>query len=105
MNQHIFKVTPSKDVSSVEFLNYLLRYYLERIEDSAHGFKESFLHVTRQGLTSVIVYLANKEEQKLLSLRLQSLDLLIANATMDVNKYKTIKKGLLQGLLSGGQNV
>jgi type I restriction enzyme, S subunit len=63
LNQHIFKVVPNVELVSRKFLFQLLRYYQSDIEDSAHGFKDSFLHVTRSELTSLLVALPSTVEQ------------------------------------------
>ena len=53
LNQHIFKVVRHEDLITQNFLYTVLRFKQAEIEDSAHGFKSSFLHVTRGELSRV----------------------------------------------------
>jgi len=67
LNQHIFKVEPNTDLIRKEFLHLLLKHNLQRIVLCAHGFKSSFVHVTRAELLPVSVCLPPGNEQERIS--------------------------------------
>jgi len=105
LNQHIFKVYENSKILSRQFLFYLFKINVGRIEDNAHGFKDSFVHVTRSELTEVLVKVPEKNEQKIIEKRVIALEENIALEEADLNKHKAMKKGLMQDLLIGRVKV
>lgn len=65
LNQHIFKVVPKNGIYK-EYLYWLLRQFQKRIEEDAHGFKETFVHVRQSDLKKVVVPVPPFLEQKLI---------------------------------------
>lgn len=105
LNQHIFKVTENSTLLSRQFLFYLFKLNVGRIEDNAHGFKDSFLHVTRSELTDVEVALPGIDEQLVIEEKVKAQDNLLELEMGKLEKYKKIKKGLMQDLLTGKVRV
>ncbi len=105
LNQHIFKVYENKKLLSRKFLYYLFKLNVGRIEDNAHGFKDSFVHVTRSELTDVAVMLPTTIEQELLEAKILSIESNIQIERQNLSKHKEIKKGLMQDLLTGTVQV
>lgn len=105
LNQHIFKVYENSKLLSRQFLYYLFKLNVGRIEDNAHGFKDSFVHVTRSELTDVTVMVPPKEEQAVIEQRVISLDRKLEQELGSLEKYKKLKKGLMQDLLTGKVRV
>lgn len=101
LNQHIFKVYENTKVLSRQFLFYLFKLNVGRIEDNAHGFKDSFVHVTRSELTEVMVKVPLKSEQEVIEERVSSLELNVSLEEGRLEKYKKMKRGLMQDLLTG----
>jgi type I restriction enzyme S subunit len=62
LNQHIFKVSAPNGVEK-SYLYWLLRQFQTQIEDHAHGFKETFVHVKQSDLKLVVVPLPPLAEQ------------------------------------------
>lgn len=105
LNQHIFKVLPNSNMTSKDFLFLLLSFNLSRIEDCAHGFKQSFLHVPKSDLAIVEVALPQREEQERL---LQVTEVLQRESTDSIarrSKLHSIKKALMHDLLTGNRRV
>ncbi|MBA3586028.1 MAG: restriction endonuclease subunit S [Chloroflexi bacterium] len=102
LNQHIFKVVPRKSVvASSKYLFYLLSHYLPEIVNEAHGFKDSFVHITRKELTRVVVGIPSVEEQEWIANILDGMDQRIASEVGSLNKLRKQKAGLSHDLLSG----
>lgn len=105
LNQHIFKVYENSKLLTRQFLYYLFKLNVGRIEDNAHGFKDSFVHVTRSELTDVTVMVPPKEEQAVIEQRVIALDRKLEQELGSLEKYKKLKKGLMQDLLTGKVTV
>lgn len=105
LNQHIFKVYENSKLLTRQFLYYLFKLNVGRIEDNAHGFKDSFVHVTRSELTDVTVMVPPKEEQAVIEQRVIALDRKLEQELGSLEKYKILKKGLMQDLLTGKVKV
>jgi len=105
LNQHIFRVLPKESLVSKAFLYRLLRFRQVNIEDSAHGFKDSFLHVTRGELGRVNAGVPPLDEQERIELRIATYEskLLIEEAELD--KLRSLKSGLMDDLLTGRVRV
>lgn len=105
LNQHIFKVTAKNDVISKDFLFEILRFRQSVIEDSAHGFKDSFLHVTRGELGAVFAGVPPADEQSMITIRIAAFEakLMVERATLA--KDMALKSALMDDLLTGRVRV
>lgn len=102
LNQHIFKVVPrTATISSKKFLFYLLRFHLAEIVKAAHGFKDSFVHITRRELCSISVGLPKPEEQRKIVEALESIDNVVTRNAESLAKLRQLKHGLMHDLLTG----
>jgi type I restriction enzyme S subunit len=105
LNQHIFKVSPRKGLVSTAYLYRLLRFRQSAIEDAAHGFKDSFLHVTRGELGGVWVGVALPEEQDYIEELISSHEGKLLNEELNLLKLINVKTGLMDDLLTGRVRV
>lgn len=101
LNQHIFKVLPKEKIISKAFLFRLLRFRQSNIEDSAHGFKDSFLHVTRGELGAVKAGVPSAFEQQHIEQCISAHEQKLLTEEATLRKLKTLKSGLMNDLLSG----
>lgn len=101
LNQHIFKVLPKESLISKAFLYRLLRFRQVTIEDAAHGFKDSFLHVTRGELGSVKVGVPSLDEQESIEQRISAFETKFLAEMAEFGKLKSMRSGLMDDLLTG----
>jgi restriction endonuclease S subunit len=94
LNQHIFKVCENDKIISRSFLYLLLEHNLERISSSAHGFKDSFVHVKRSDITSVTVGVPSAEEQMRIVAIAEAENRLVATEIIRLKCLHQIKDGL-----------
>jgi type I restriction enzyme, S subunit len=104
LNQHIFRVEPCAGLDKV-FSYYVLRDVQGRIESHAHGFKASFVHVTKADLNTVQFALPPLKEQKEIAMILGLIDSKLDTLQLKNNLYKDLKKSLMQQLLTGKLRV
>lgn len=97
LNQHIFKVTPKCGVEKL-YLFWLLRQFQSSIEDRAHGFKETFVHVKQSDLKRVIVPLPPSFEQKRIADALEA-------ATSQIDCLSTTMKGVRENTVRLSNSV
>lgn len=100
LNQHIFKVTP-KIKADIGWLYEELRTVTEKIENQAHGFKATLLHVQKSDITEQVINLPPFKEQEKISEVLSVWDQAITTCTQLLNTSKVRKKALTQQLLTG----
>ena len=105
LNQHIFKIYENKSKVTRSFLYILLSHNLERIAASAHGFKDSFVHVKRAELTSVVVNVPPIEEQQGILRVVNSADQLVEAESLKLQRLRLLKAGLMDDLLTGRVRV
>lgn len=105
LNQHIFKVAERTDVVSKRFLFEALRFRQGAVEDAAHGFKDSFLHVTRGELGSVVAGIPGAEEQQMIVRRIEAFETRATAEATGLSKLKAQKAGLMHDLLTGRVSV
>jgi type I restriction enzyme S subunit len=105
LNQHIFKVSENISAVSRAFLHTLLSHNLERIAASAHGFKDSFVHVKRAELTSVVVAVPPMDEQQRILAVTDSEDQLLSVESLKLERLRLLKAGLMDDLLTGRVRV
>lgn len=105
LNQHIFRVTERKSLVSKRYLFEALRSRQGAIEDSAHGFKDSFLHVTRGELGSVMAGIPSLAEQAAIAIRIEAFERRLNSELMTLAKCNALKSGLMDDLLTGRVRV
>jgi len=105
LNQHIFKVSPREKLLSKEYLFRLFRFRQTVIEEAAHGFKDSFLHVTKGELGEVYGGVPARGEQELIEERIASFESKLLNEELGLQKLKNFKSGLMGDLLTGRVRV
>lgn len=105
LNQHIFRVLPKVSLVSKMFLFRLLRFRQMNIEDAAHGFKDSFLHVTRGELGSVNAGVPSLDEQERIELRIAAYESKLLAEEAELGKLQSMKSGLMDDLLTGRVRV
>jgi len=100
LNQHLFKVVPY-DHTDKNFLKYLIEYNLVKLSLSAHG--STMKHITRKDLNIFEVrHPKDKTEQTAIAHILSTVDKAIEQTEKLIAKYKRIKTGLMQDLLTKG---
>jgi type I restriction enzyme S subunit len=104
LNQHIFNVKLTEKINK-DFAYYVLRNIQSKIENHAHGFKTSFVHVTKGDMNSVKFPLPPLDEQISITQRLITIDEKIEILLDKKSLYKNFKKGLMQQLLTGKVRV
>jgi type I restriction enzyme S subunit len=105
LNQHIFNVREKKSIVCRDFLYLLLKHNLERIAASAHGFKDSFVHVKRSDLTSVTVGVPPIDEQmRIVSIAESEAGSVKAEAQR-LKALRRVKDALMDDLLTGRVRV
>lgn len=77
LNQHIFKVS-AKPAVQEGWLYWALRYVTDRIERSAHGFKDTLVHVKKSDIDRQPVLVPPIEQQESISKILNTWDAAIA---------------------------
>lgn len=105
LNQHIFKVLPRTALVSYRYLFEILRFRQVAIEDTAHGFKDSFLHVKRGDLGGVHAGVPRTSEQSLIISRIQAFERCVEEESAYLGKYAALKAGLMDDLLTGRVRV
>lgn len=105
LNQHIFKVTERAGLVSRRFLFELLRFRQPAIEDAAHGFKASFLHVTRGELGSIVAGVPRPAEQASIVLHIEATESRTTGEELQLAKLRDLKVGLMDDLLTGRVRV
>lgn len=105
LNQHIFKVSPRDKLLSKEYLFRLFRFRQTAIEDAAHGFKDSFLHVTKGELGEIYGGVPTRDEQELIEERIASFESKLLNEELSLQKLRNLKSGLMDDLLNGRVRV
>lgn len=104
LNQHIFRVIPLK--IDPGFCFYLLRNAQEAVEKNAHGFKSTFVHVTKGDLEKVVVKIpADPTQQRKIAAILSTWDEAIQTAEQLLKAKQERKRGLMQQLLSGQKRL
>jgi type I restriction enzyme S subunit len=105
LNQHIFKVCEKNSIVCRDFLYLLLKHNLERIAASAHGFKDSFVHVKRSDLTSVTIGVPTINEQRRIASVAESEFRLVEAEAQRLKDLRRVKAALVDDLLTGRVRV
>lgn len=101
LNQHIFKVEANETLVDKVFLNLILVENKAKIAGLAHGFKESFVHVTRKELVGFEVRVPDLTEQARLVSLSGVIRQRIENERRSLSKLSRTRVGLAADLLSG----
>lgn len=104
LNQHIFKVHPSEGIRR-EWLLHAMELVTTRIEEKAHGFKDSLLHVHKSEITGQLVGVPNEEEQGKIVEALSSFSLAEAQSSNQLTCLINLRRTLASDLLSGRKRV
>lgn len=100
LNQHIFKVALEKNVDKL-FAYYSLKMITPKIEHNAHG-SAGLVHVTKEELSKFKIGIPkNINEQEKIAQILSNVDMNIEKTEQAIAKYKQVKKGLMDDLLTG----
>src|SRR5260370_38193645 len=76
LNQHIYRIHPHKEVNPL-WLYAALEIATKNIEQNAHGFKATLLHVRKEEITSQVVHFPPLCDQQKIVTVLSNTDLLI----------------------------
>jgi len=100
LNQHLYKVIPNSTIKR-RFLKYLLEHKIEDLSKETHG--STMKHITRTFLLNFrVTYPKSKLEQYKIAEILETVDNAIEKTGRIIEKYKHIKQGLMQDLLTRG---
>lgn len=100
LNQHIFKVSPKNGLHH-DWLFFALLRVTERVENMAHGFKATLVHVQKSDILDQKIYVPPLSEQRKIAKILQTWDRAIATTEKLIDASKQQKKALMQQLLTG----
>lgn len=100
LNQHIFKVHPKPGVEK-SWLYLALMDVTQRIEENAHGFKSSLLHVRRDDILDQEVGVPTPAEQARISKAVASWEVAISTTESMISAKQQRKQALVQQLLTG----
>ncbi|GCE20936.1 restriction endonuclease subunit S [Dictyobacter kobayashii] len=100
LNQHIYRIIPRKGVNFL-WLYRALQFATKEIEQSAHGFKATLLHVRKEEITSQVILFPPLAEQKAIATALSDVDTLITSLDKLIAKKRDIKQATMQQLLTG----
>lgn len=102
LNQHIFRVIPKGKVDS-DWLYLAMLRITQHVENKAHGFKSTLLHVQKSDITSQLLDIPPLCEQKEIA-RILSIwgEAINANEQL-IDKSQQQKKSLMHHLLTGDE--
>ncbi|WP_411735640.1 restriction endonuclease subunit S [Paenibacillus sp. M2] len=100
LNQHIFKIIIKKKVDQ-QYLFYELKRLTQKIENSAHG-GSGLVHVKKSDLEQLQILLPPVYEQQKVTEILSSVDEALEKTEAIIKQTETLKKGLMQQLLTKG---
>jgi len=100
LNQHIFKVIPKPGVDK-RWLLGALKIATARIEQKAHGFKSTLLHVQKADITEQTIYTPSFNVQEKIAGILEYWEHSISKIEELITAKQEQRKGSMQQLLSG----
>jgi type I restriction enzyme S subunit len=104
LNQHIFRIEPKRDLDR-EWLYLALRLVTQRVEEKAHGFKATLVHVQKSDITEQNLHLPPLPEQKKIAQILSTWDQAITANERLLENSQQQKKALIQQLLTGKKRL
>lgn len=100
---HIWKIDTQADRLDKNFLFYLLDQITTRMKKQSHG--STMIHVTKGGMEKLKIQLPPLDEQKQIAEILSTTDRKLESLRAKKAAFETLKKGLMQKLLSGEVRV
>ena len=100
LNQHIYKVLVKSGVHK-SWLFYILKFVTASIEDKAHGFKSTLVHVKKSDIDNHVVSLPPLSEQQKIAKIITTWDKAISTTERLIENSTQQKKALMQQLLMG----
>jgi len=97
---HIWKIDTQTDRLDKNFLFYLLDQITMRMKKQSHG--STMIHVTKGGMEKLKIQLPPLQEQQKIAEILSTVDQKIDSIDSKIEETKTLKRGLMQRLLSEG---
>jgi type I restriction enzyme S subunit len=104
LNQHIFKVSPKIEVNT-DWLYEELRTVTEIIENQAHGFKSTLVHVQKADITEQMVNVPPIYEQNKIAKILSTWDQAITATERILANSRSQKRALMQQLLGSPEHT
>jgi type I restriction enzyme S subunit len=104
LNQHIFRVIPKIEVD-VDWLYLAMLTVTQRVENKAHGFKATLLHVQKSDITDQTLDVPPLPEQKKIAKILSTWDKAITTTEQLLANSQQQKKALMQQLLTGKKRL
>ncbi|MGD9578367.1 MAG: restriction endonuclease subunit S [Syntrophorhabdus sp.] len=104
LNQHIFRVEPAFDIDHKWLYLALLRV-TQKVENMAHGFKATLLHVQKSDVTEQVLQVPPLPEQKKIAQILSTWDKAISTTEQLLASSQQQKKALMQQLLTGKKRL
>ncbi len=101
-NQGFQNLVPKRNVA-VGFLYYLMQHHARRLERLAAG--STFLEVSNRTVRGFRIYLPQRPEQLKIAAILSSMDDAIEKSAQSVAGLRSVKSGLMGGLLTGQVRV
>jgi len=100
LNQHLYKVIP-KSIIDKKYLKHLLNHKIKDLLKETHG--TTMKHITRSFLLNFkVFYPKDYNEQRKIAEILETADKTIEKTDVIIEKYRRIKQGLMQDLLTKG---
>lgn len=97
LNQHLFKVTPARDVD-VRFLYHLINFHLDHLAARSHG--TTMKHVTRGDLNDYLIRLPGLNEQMAIAKVLDAITEKIRATERAIIKLEQVRLATLEELLA-----
>ncbi|MEU6566367.1 restriction endonuclease subunit S [Streptomyces parvulus] len=97
LNQHLFKVTPARDVD-IRFLYHLINFHLDNLAARSHG--TTMKHVTRSDLADYSIRLPQLDEQKWIAAVLDVTADQIRASQRSIAKLEQVRLATLESLLA-----
>ena len=104
LNQHIFRVEPKAHVDK-KWLFWVLLKVTQRVENMAHGFKATLLHVQKADITEQVILVPSLAEQQRIAQILSTWDQAISATEKMLENSQQQKKALMQQLLTGKKRL
>lgn len=101
LNQRVAKITTKNfNTLDMDFIYYRLQSELKRIEETTPA--TTVKHLSKKDIENLVLVLPSKNEQQNIAEILSSVDKAIEKTETIIYKTETIKKGLMQQLLTKG---
>ena len=104
LNQHIFRVEPKAHIDK-KWLFWVLLKVTQRVENMAHGFKATLLHVQKADITEQVILVPSLSEQQKIAHILSTWDQAISATEKLLENSQQQKKALMQQLLTGKKRL